>query len=93
MLLDPAVIKVNIIMKIKITTPRSGPKPWLLKENESPDRPSGLHGGGGDKHKIKSILEYNWVNCYRSPLEHLNAAVTPRWAAPCLNGRRNVIQT
>ena len=41
--------------------PGSGPKPRLLKENDSPDPPSGPPGEGGDKKQIKSVLKYSWA--------------------------------
>ncbi len=48
-------------IQIKIVPPGSVPKPRLLKENDSPDPPSGPPGGRGDKNKIKNILKYSWA--------------------------------
>ncbi len=41
----PAVLQVKI--QVKITPSGSGPNPRILKDNDSPDPPSGPPGGGG----------------------------------------------
>ena len=48
-------------LKLKSSLPGIGPKLRLLKENDSPDLPSGPPGGRGDKNKIKNVLKYSWV--------------------------------
>ncbi len=58
---DPSVLKVKIEIKIQALPPGPGPKPRLLKDNDSPDPPSGPPAGGeGDKENIKSVLEHSW---------------------------------
>ncbi len=49
---NPAVLKVKIKTKIR-NTPRIGPKKRLLKDNDSPDPPSGPPGEGGQRKNKK----------------------------------------
>ncbi len=56
----PAVLKVNIYIKIEIPHPGSGPNPGLLKEKDSPDPPPGPPGGEGGKNKLTNVLKYSW---------------------------------
>jgi hypothetical protein len=51
-------------MKIKMAPPGSGPKPQLLKENDSPDPPRDPPKGGGDKERKKQNGIQLWLTLW-----------------------------
>ncbi len=55
--------KVKIKIQIKFPSgfgPESAPTHRFPQRNKSPDPPPDPPGGGGTRHKLKSVLKYRW---------------------------------